>query len=83
MTDDKVGLLRIGELMAGQFDEYENNTAYWTITPTSTTVMRRIGQYGSSFNVSSTTTNAIKPTLNLKSNVIITSGDGTKNNPLN
>lgn len=81
MTDAKVGLLRIGELMAGQFDGYENNTAYWTITPTSTTVMRRIGQYGSSFNVSPTTTNAIKPTLNLKSNVIITSGDGTKNNP--
>lgn len=81
MTDAKVGLLRIGELMAGQFDEYENNTAYWTITPTSTTVMRRIGQYGSSFNVSPTTTNTIKPTLNLKSNVIITSGDGTKNNP--
>ncbi len=81
MTDAKVGLLRIGELMAGQFDGYENNTAYWTITPAATAAMRRIGQYGSSFNVSPTTTNAIKPTLNLKSNVIITSGDGTKNNP--
>ena len=81
VTQAKVGLLRIGELMAGQFDGYENNTAYWTITPAATAAMRRIGQYGSSFNVSPTTTNAIKPTLNLKSNVIITSGDGTKNNP--
>ena len=32
-TDAKVGLLRIGELMAGQFDRYENNTDYWTLTP--------------------------------------------------
>ena len=27
-----VGLLRLGELMAGQFDRYRNNDYYWTLT---------------------------------------------------
>ncbi len=80
-TNATVGLLRLGELMAGQFDREENNTSYWLITPNNQYVMRRIGQYGSSFNVAPTTTNAIKPTLSLKENVIITGGTGTKLDP--
>ena len=80
-ASSKVGLLRLGELMAGQFDRYENNTSYWLITPNDLAVMRRLGQYGSSYNVAPTTTNTIKPTLNLKENVIITGGTGTKLDP--
>ena len=80
-ASSKVGLLRLGELMAGQFDRYENNTSYWLITPNDLAVMRRLGQYGSSYNVAPTTTNAISPALNLKENVIITGGTGTKLDP--
>ena len=32
-TTAKVGLLRLGELMAGQFDKDDNNTYYWMLTP--------------------------------------------------
>ena len=32
-TTAQIGLLRLGELMAGQFDIYGNNTDYWTLTP--------------------------------------------------
>ncbi len=80
-TNAKVGLLRLGELMSGQFDIDVNNTSYWTLTPISTSAIRRIGQYGSSFSVAPTTTNAISPVLNLKENVIITGGTGTKLDP--
>ena len=30
-TNAKVGLLRLGELMSGQFDRYGNNSFYWTL----------------------------------------------------
>ena len=33
VAEAKVGLLRFGELMSGQFDRYGNNTYYWTLTP--------------------------------------------------
>ena len=32
-TTAKVGLLRLGELMAGQFDRSANNASYWLLTP--------------------------------------------------
>ena len=79
----KVGLLRVGELMSGQFDARENNHDYWLITSATSSV-------GSSISVISTITTSanfptkshgIKPALNLKSNVVITSGDGTLQNP--
>ena len=91
-TDAKVGLLRLGELMSGQFERYAVKggststgltTKYWLITPhpnmgqvwynnsegTGTAGAPRIYSYG------------IKPTLNLKSNVVITGGLGTKEQP--
>ena len=45
-TTAKVGLLRLGELMAGQFDKYVNNTDYWTLTPYSTSYVRRVNDSG-------------------------------------
>ena len=74
----KIGLLRYGELMV----EAANNIYYWTLTPSSTVNLYVVRSNG---NVHSTATShlgvGIKPALNLKQNVIITSGDGTKNNP--
>ncbi len=80
ITETKVGLLRMGELMAGQFDRYGNNTNYWTLTSPMTDRVWYITLQGrSTYNLSAN--HGIKPSLNLKSNVIITGGDGTKNNP--
>ena len=81
-TTAKVGLLRMGELMAGQFDTETNNTAYWLITPyTSSNIYSATtgGRYSSAVALSNTS--GIRPAMNLKSNVVITGGNGTKNNP--
>ena len=68
--------------MAGQFNEIENNSAYWSLTPFSSVSVRYINNNGSSdFDSPSNSLLGIKPSLNLKSNVIITGGDGTKENP--
>ena len=81
-TDAKVGLLRLGELMAGQFDKRVNNIVYWIITRYGSTVNNvRYDGVLSTDNIS--ISNGVRPSLNLKSNVIITSGDGTLQNPFN
>ena len=84
-TNAKVGLLRFGELMAGQFDELDINTNYWILTLYSSSYSSSnsyfVGYNGGNGNYSSRNSAGIKPSLNLKSNVIITGGDGTKNNP--
>ena len=84
-TTSKVGLLRYGELMAGQLDEKVNNTNYWFITPFSSSKMNCITTFGM-FNAatngySPSIANGVKPAFNLKSNVIITGGLGTKEQP--
>ena len=80
-TNAKVGLLRMGELMTGQFDRYSNNIIYWTLTPHSSSSVRNVNDYGSaSFNGPSDAYGA-RPSMNLKSNVQITSGTGTKSDP--
>ena len=87
-TSAKVGLLRMGELMAGQSEKYYTNrsttgltTCYWTLTPNSSSNVRYIYYDGNAFDSNSSNVYSIKPALNLKSNVIITSGDGTLQNP--
>ena len=82
ITYAKVGLLRNGELMASQIEKYNNNIEYWTLTPYSSDYIRRININGNAGNRDdSTVAYGIKPALNLKSNVVITSGDGTLQNP--
>ena len=81
-TKATVGLLRLGELMSGQFDVSDNNQYYWTLTPYTSTNLRLV--YSQGYAHSSyppTAALGIKPSLNLKTNVIITSGDGTLQNP--
>ena len=79
-TSTKVGLLRLGELMSGQFDKYNNNAVYWLLTSNLAGIKTSSIVGGSQYNGISVSL-SIKPSMNLKSNVIITSGDGTKENP--
>ena len=89
-TEAKVGLLRMGELMAGQFDRYEVKgessstgltTNYWMLTPYSTFSVRYGSGVGSAYDGRPTIALGVRPSLNLKSNVIITGGNGTKEQP--
>ena len=80
--DSKVGLLRYGELMAGQIDITNNNSDYWTITPAGQSnawYAEPAGAMNATYGTS--VTRGIRPCFNLKSNVMITSGDGTLQNP--
>ncbi len=86
----KVGLLRLGELGAGQYERYAVKvgtastgltTTYWTLTPYNTSNVRHVDDYGSAGFISPSSAYGVRPSLNLKSNVVITSGDGTKENP--
>ena len=80
-TTAKVGLLRLGELMTGQFDKLDNNTGYWTLTPIANLYVRYVGWQGSYSDYGRMSSFGSRPAMNLKSNVIITGGDGTKNSP--
>ena len=87
----KVGLFRMGELMSGQFNRYtaRNSTSlktdfttdYWILTLYDNSNIRNVDKTGTGNTSISNITKGIKPALNLKSNVIITGGDGTKENP--
>ena len=82
VAEAKVGLLRFGELMSGQFDRYGNNTYYWTLTPYSSSRVRFVYDYGSAYDTSpSSSSIGVRPSVNLKSNVQIINGDGTLNSP--
>ena len=80
-TESKVGLLRFGELMSGQFDRFGNNTNYWTLTPYSASYVRFVNGSGNARSYSPTDAYGVRPSINLKSNVQITSGTGTKSDP--
>ena len=80
-TTAKIGLLRFGELMAGQFDKYGNNTTYWILTPNSTSNVRYVYYSDNGNNISSTDSYGSRPSMNLKSTVKIVSGTGTKSSP--
>ena len=80
-TTAKIGLLRFGELMAGQFDKYSNNTNYWSLTPKSTSDICYVYSNGLGSGNGPTRSNGRRPAMNLKSNVIITGGKGTAREP--
>ena len=82
VAEAKVGLLRFGELMSGQFDRYENNKNYWTLTPYSSFSVQYVHNYGVVLSYSpSSDSSGVRPSVNLKSNVQIINGDGTLNSP--
>ena len=80
-TEAKVGLLRYGELMAGQFDRYGNNKDYLTLTPSDSSYVNTIIYFGDGSEVYFMGALGIRPALNLKSNVVITGGLGTREQP--
>ena len=80
-TTAKVGLLRLGELMASQFNSSNSNPYYWLLNSANDGAVNYIYPNGGGYNSRIENWNAIKPSLNLKSNVIITSGTGTKEDP--
>ncbi len=89
-TNAKVGLLRFGELMAGQFERYAVKgsysstgltTNYWTLTPYSSSYVRYVYYDGIAYYSAPTISGGVRPSINLKSNVVITGGDGTKTDP--
>ena len=79
--DFKVGLLRYGELMV--MDD-NSNVNYWTLTRfNSYSIIVYVSNFGGINSGMTSSSNAFRPSMNLKENVIITSGDGTKENPFN
>ena len=82
-TEAKIGLLRNGELMASRFGVDDINTSFWTLTRFGSSkfiaVIKNSGYIAIAF--SKFDGSNMRPAMNLKSNVVITSGDGTKNNP--
>ena len=90
MATTKVGLLRLGELMAGQFDRSTVKggtsstvltTPYWTLTPYGMTEVCKVSDKNDMYYDSPTTAYGIHPSMNLKANVQINSGIGTKSDP--
>ena len=71
----------MGELMAGQFDRDGNNTNYWTLTSYSASIVRYVYNGGDARHNSPFNLYGARPSLNLKSNVEITSGTGTELDP--
>ena len=83
-TTAKVGLLRLGELMTGQIDNSVNNTSYWILTPVSASDVQYVFSLGyNRFDEPTSTSDSYgpRPSMNLKSNVVITGGKGTKEEP--
>ena len=80
-TTAKIGLLRIGELMTGQFDKDGNNTTYWILTPNGTLRVCYVYSFGIGSSDSPMNSFGSRPSMNLKSTVKIVSGTGTKSDP--
>ena len=81
VTTAKVGGLRYGELMCGRIYDSSKEFQYWTITPVKADSATYVIIINNTYSSQTTDIAGIKPAMNLKSNVIITGGDGTKNNP--
>ena len=85
-TTANVSLLRLGEQLSGYFEEAGNGktSIYWLLTPYTSNKVWAEGYNGDAIydtNNYVDITYSIKPALYLKENVIITGGDGTKNDP--
>ena len=82
-TTAKVGLLRLGELMAGQFDKDDNNTYYWMLTPFPSYrgYVSNVYNDGRGEGSGPATSYGLRPSMNLKSTVKIVSGTGIKSDP--
>ena len=82
-TTAKIGLLRHGELMAGNFDRNYNTSSWWVLTPYNTSNVRIVDSTGSGSSTIYGPRDSFssRPSMNLKANVIITGGKGTAQEP--
>ena len=80
-TTAKVGLLRLGELMVGQFNRSNSNSQCWLLTKYDTSNVCGLYFTGASGSDSSNLFYGFRPSMNLKSTVKIVSGTGTKSDP--
>ena len=71
-----VGLPRYGEMFTSKF-----GTPIWLITPYSSSSSWEVNFDGQASGSLSYNTTAARPSINLKSNIVITGGTGTKTNP--
>ena len=84
-TMAKIGMLRAGELLASvhdysAFSSVSEWSSLFLLTPHDDTYINSIFAGDLSWK-DSTVSSSFSPSMNLKSNVIITGGDGTKNDP--
>ncbi|CDE73696.1 unknown [Clostridium sp. CAG:451] len=80
-VDSEIGLLRVGELMAGQFDTINNNTEYWLLNSTDSDVYNVETDGRLSAAAPANATYGIKPALFISPYAVITGGTGTKTDP--
>ena len=77
-----VGLPRYGEMFASQQGSGSAGSSYmWLLTPDSSYFVSDIFSMNISSYNSYTKSFAVRPSINLKSNIVITGGSGTKSNP--
>ena len=77
-----VGLPRYGEMFASQQGNgYSSSSSIWLITPSSFSHIWYIYYEGDASDISPSDTNGARPSINLKSNIVITGGSGTKSDP--
>ena len=77
-----VGLPRYGEMFASQQGNgYNSSSTIWLITPYSSSNVWNVGNNGYASDYDPSITLGVRPSINLKSNIVITGGSGTKSNP--
>ena len=78
-----VGLPRYGEMFASQQGNgYNSSSTIWLITPpVSPSYVWYVYNDGRGFSSNPSGTFGARPSINLKSNIVITGGSGTKSNP--
>ena len=78
----KVGLPRYGEMFASQQGSGSStSSSMWLMNPNSTWYVWVVGGSGASNIAGPYYTNGARPSINLKSNIKVTGGKGTKDNP--
>ncbi len=78
----KIGMLRYGELMTGQVNTNSNAIHYWLLNGYDENNNWVMTPYGSYYYYNTSESYfSYKPAMNLKANVIITGGRGTRNEP--
>lgn len=77
-----VGLLRLGELMAGQFNTSSNNSNYWLLNSDGdSTSVYYVEPDSRISSASANQEHGVKPALFISSYAVITGGTGTKTDP--